>query len=245
MVVTSVQEQTPLQAEEIEGPSEQKSEIAFEAYEFIEKGKSPLRDDYYEDNKRIPGGIVPLGVRTDKGSGPLASAAASVQEMDEKLRELMDWKTKHQSKLKSLESKYASEFENIYAFSGKNEDTELETEEFEGEIEEEIKLMKMPKRLTNKESGFSLETHSDLHVHDEQRLTDAELHLLKFSDIGVSVDLNKNNERHDITKLLSQEFDAKGYDSDGTDGMNILEDDLVEWNAEIDSVLAKMDSLKS
>ena len=208
-----------------------------------------LLDDYDETEKRAPGGIVPLGVRADKGKGPLASAAASIKEMDEALHDLEKWKNNHESKLRHMKSKYETQFNDIYSSETRDENnTTAPTISNEGNKdfdEEERQVRAILRKLSESSESRNFQTE----ITNHHSLTDAELHLLTSSDLT----------RKDSPRLVSQNSEEAAFETSSSDfrddiipaqdetelQLDGIEDNIVEWNAQMDSILAKMDSLSA
>lgn len=236
------------------------SQLTDECRDMLGSTFSLMDEDDEENVKRIPGSIVPLGVRADRGKGPLASAAASVKEIDDVLSDLEQWKSEHESQVRSIKLKYENQLDSIYSSDGHNEESHG-GDEVTREFEEEDRQLRAMLRKFAESTGRTCDgggggvqkDKAEIVGMSNYSLSDAELYLLKSSD------LSHARSTGDVTSTSCQKEQKATYDAQALYGsfpdvfeqneeelqLDGIEDNIVEWNAQMDSVLAKMDALSA
>ena len=217
--------------------------------------------------KKKAGGVVKLGVRADKGAGPLASAGACVQEMEDELRSLEEWKEARATRLRSMERRYMGEIEEMYEVRGNAEEggslagccasggtTEQEEDEMRRALQRLTEgVHEIAERQEHAAERLKREATAVRHEH---QLTDGELRLLTANSTATSTARMHSGvavapSQAKITSGAVHTDDDDDDDgacsiSDDEDvlGLDGIEDSLTSHLAEMDAVLAQMDLLR-
>ena len=213
--------------------------------------------DWTPGEKKKPGGLTKLGVRADRGAGPLASAGACVREMEDELRGLEEWKEARATRLRSMERRYMGEIEEMYrardggAAEAPAGCAATAGDEEEAEMRRALQRLKegvdeIAERQGDAAERLKREAMAVRHAHE---LTEGELRLLTTGSARIHGGGDAGAARGPVNggARADDEEEDLGSISDDDDalGLDGIEDSLSSHLAEMDAVLAQMDLLSS